>query len=1080
MVKVVNLADIHWRGISRHNEYTRSFETLFRQLSEEVKPDIIVNCGDVFHTKTQGITPEVVERLSWMFRNFASIAPTYTIIGNHDVAVKNLDRKDIITTVHSAINCQHSYVLKRSGSTKVDYENGYEYYFHTFSPFDMENWNQNKPVDKENAINIALLHGSINGCKLDNNESLYNGDISISDLKQYDFALLGDIHKQQYLSYRKDSNGDKKPWIAYPGSLIQQNFGEDETKGYLIWDIHSKDDWEVSFKELPNYEPFVTVPWVSSVEDTIKNIDNSRPDLSNKDKVRYRISLHDSVSSAELRQLEYELRQRNAVDFSTKSEHEKTLEQFKADNLQFQSITNKWDYICELYDEYVGVNRDSFPLTKKQKKTAHDIIKNYFKKVKEESQFQRNNYNWYIKDLCFDNLFGYEENNYIDFTKYNGVVGVFGPNRQGKSSFVGALLFVLYNTTDRGSMKNSNIINRNKNYCYGKVRINVGGTDYIIERKTERNLPKKKKNIKRSDYDKTITSVNFYKIELDNNTGYEKKVSCNSISRDETDKEIRKLLGTADDFLMTAFSTQESVNRFVKEGATARKQILSRFMELDLFEKVFDYAKEDHNQLLAQSKSLSQEISEENISKLMNERKKLENSIEENKKEIEILNTKKEDLQSWIVQQEQQAEKLDDSELENIQSELNDLFQKQQDKDINISKLSKKIVQNKEELNNLNESIKQYDIKSIEQKKNQLNDQKYKLNELKVKLSNEQSTLKTQQDSVRKLDVVPCGDMFPTCPYIVDAHENKDKVDEQQKLVDDLLQQYQDIDNVVGSLLQEKLDKQEQNYNRCKSQTEKLQNDIQSNESKLNLMRKELESIQSDIEDKKETLEEEKKKVDLLKSKEYKEKKKSVEDIKENIESFQNKLSSLYEELGKKKEHISSIQQEKSTYNDLVNKIRIYNSIQNAFSKNGIPAMVLKKQLPMINQELSRILEGIANFNVSMETDTSSNVMDVFIEDSNNRRIIELASGMEKTIASIAIRVALINISNLSKPDMFIIDEGFGSLDQENLQSALSFLQGLRNYFNMILVISHIQEVKECADMFISIENNGKCSYLNC
>ena len=46
---------------------------------------------------------------------------------------------------------------------------------------------------------------------------------------------------------------------------------------------------------------------------------------------------------------------------------------------------------------------------------------------------------------------------------------------------------------------------------------------------------------------------------------------------------------------------------------------------------------------------------------------------------------------------------------------------------------------------------------------------------------------------------------------------------------------------------------------------------------------------------------------------------------------------------------------------------------------------------------------------------------------------LELTSGMEKFISSLAIRVALINVSNLPRPNFLAIDEGFGTLDSENL-----------------------------------------------
>ena len=56
MVRIIHLADIHYRGLSRHSEYRRAFTGMFDEL-RELKPDMIVVCGDIVHSKTQGITP---------------------------------------------------------------------------------------------------------------------------------------------------------------------------------------------------------------------------------------------------------------------------------------------------------------------------------------------------------------------------------------------------------------------------------------------------------------------------------------------------------------------------------------------------------------------------------------------------------------------------------------------------------------------------------------------------------------------------------------------------------------------------------------------------------------------------------------------------------------------------------------------------------------------------------------------------------------------------------------------------------------------------------------------------------------
>ena len=111
-------------------------------------------------------------------------------------------------------------------------------------------------------------------------------------------------------------------------------------------------------------------------------------------------------------------------------------------------------------------------------------------------------------------------------------------------------------------------------------------------------------------------------------------------------------------------------------------------------------------------------------------------------------------------------------------------------------------------------------------------------------------------------------------------------------------------------------------------------------------------------------------------------------------------------------------------------------------------------QLPIINAEISRILQNTVGFTVELEADENSNAMDIYINYGDSRRVIELASGMEKMISSLAIRVALINTSSLAKTDMLIIDEGFGSLDEMNVEMCNRLLESLKTWFRNILIIS--------------------------
>ena len=132
----------------------------------------------------------------------------------------------------------------------------------------------------------------------------------------------------------------------------------------------------------------------------------------------------------------------------------------------------------------------------------------------------------------------------------------------------------------------------------------------------------------------------------------------------------------------------------------------------------------------------------------------------------------------------------------------------------------------------------------------------------------------------------------------------------------------------------------------------------------------------------------------------------------------------------------------------------------------------------MINTEIARLLHGIVDFTVQMEKDEELNTTEIYLDYGDSRRILETASGMEKMLSSLAIRVALLNASSLPRPDFIIIDEGFGVLDEEGIVASNRFLVTLKSWFKHVIVITHVDAVKEIADQVIEITRRGKDSFV--
>lgn len=252
-VKLAHIADVHIRNLKYHFEYREVFDQM-KECLKEFKPDAIVICGDIAHTKTQ-ISPEFVKLASEFFTMLAKISKTIIIPGNHDGNLKNSTRQDALTPIVEALNNQNIIYLKKAGEYKLNNE----VVFNHLSIFDEDNWV--KPSDKAK-VNIALYHGAINGCKTDIGWTMDHGDHALKIFEGHDFSFLGDIHKTQFL--------DDEGRVAYAGSTVQQNFGEDIDKGLLLWEIESKDKWEVTHATFKNPIPFVTIE--AEKPEDIKNI----------------------------------------------------------------------------------------------------------------------------------------------------------------------------------------------------------------------------------------------------------------------------------------------------------------------------------------------------------------------------------------------------------------------------------------------------------------------------------------------------------------------------------------------------------------------------------------------------------------------------------------------------------------------------------------------------------------------------------------------------------------------------------------------------------------------------------------
>jgi len=125
----------------------------------------------------------------------------------------------------------------------------------------------------------------------------------------------------------------------------------------------------------------------------------------------------------------------------------------------------------------------------------------------------------------------------------------------------------------------------------------------------------------------------------------------------------------------------------------------------------------------------------------------------------------------------------------------------------------------------------------------------------------------------------------------------------------------------------------------------------------------------------------------------------------------------------------------------------------------------------VINEEVAKVISNIVDFEVFFQEDGRK--LDILIKHpKHDPRPIEMGSGAEKTVAAMAIRLALLSVSSLPKGNIFILDEPGTALDAENMEGFVRILQLIKMYFKTVILISHLDSLKDVVDVEISIDKS--------
>jgi DNA repair exonuclease SbcCD ATPase subunit/DNA repair exonuclease SbcCD nuclease subunit len=569
--RIYHLSDIHIRPLQRHPEFQQVFDRVKSTLeSDQGQGSIAVITGDIFDNKTV-FRPETFQLCRDFFKMIAKIMPVVVIAGNHDMMESNMNRLDSITPIVDGIANLH--YLKYSGlyfcknSVCFVVSSLYDKTFIHYRDI------VNSPHYQKDHKYVALYHGTLNGATNDAGYVMESDDgqdepeledqlseggsgssryRSIKDFDNFDAVLLGDIHKHQIM---KGTHGT----IAYAGSLIQQNHGENlGGHGILVWD----ENWSCKLLPICNDYGFVDIhcqdgEWINRDVTLPKNC-YARLVIKNCTETQVNVII--TTLKGFVDTLNITKRQcinDNIDEFEIPPDIKRKEDEIEL--IQEQATINKYDA-----DRLIALHRSY--------QTELDM-----------DQTCMSTAVWRPINIEFKNMFGYGDNalNKINFKQ--GITCITAGNACGKTSIVNIILFSIFGRTPLNPSNTTytfDIINNNQTSGYVRILLNHGGQYYLIERKTVRQNNKSTtsqmlQKLSKYDFSCTIWESNIRGDKLKN---------CSETRKNNNDTFILELFGDITDFSLSNLLNKESSLDLLSMPSSKQVDVLKKLFKLEIYD----------------------------------------------------------------------------------------------------------------------------------------------------------------------------------------------------------------------------------------------------------------------------------------------------------------------------------------------------------------------------------------------------------------------------------------------------------------------------------------------------------------
>jgi exonuclease SbcC len=668
-------------------------------------------------------------------------------------------------------------------------------------------------------------------------------------------------------------------------------------------------------------------------------------------------------------------------------------------------------------------------------------------------------------------MFSYGKGNFIDFSNMTGTYGIFAPNASGKSTLLDSIAYCIFDKCSR-TTKSAQVMNSTSDSFQCKLVFELNGLEYTIERKGSK---QKLGNVK--------VNVDFYYVDQDGS-----KVSLNGKERNDTNKSIQNVMGTYEDFVLTALSMQNNNTGFIDMNQKDRKDLLSQFLDINVFEDLYNLANNEMKEVSVLLKEYQKQEYHELLKKAEFDVDTFEIKLEQVKDKRLEVEGKRDAKSEEILTATKELIKVDEDSVD-----IEELEGQKSAIEAGITKVTCSVSENNDQISLIESKISDLNNKKVGPtliKDINLEDYSHKLNSHKLdtealqdkqlELSNANANLK---NSLKKMEKLKELKYDPNCKFcmdnvfVKDAIETKNSIEAEEQSVKQLEEQAETLKKRIKDCssaveIKEAKDK----YEKDLQDLEAKKNKKEAEDNKLTKKLQDAQTLLTNIETKIASYYQQEEAITHNQTVNTK-----IAKLKEESKAINRELEQVNDEISditanKKLEENNKTKYEQgiSKLKDLETKFKDYQYYLQAVHRDGLPHKLIANIIPQVEEEINNILAQLVDFQVVLHAD-DKNINAYIAYDENNFWPLELTSGMEKFVASLAIRTSLINVSTLPRPNFVAIDEGFGALDQTNLSSMVMLFDYLKTQFKFIMIISHIDSMRDVVDHHIEINKvNGR------